>query len=82
VLSSYIFNNVNIGANTAISGAVIDNATRIKDSCVLETGSVIGPRVLIGDDVTIHSEIRIWPEVTVKKGTRVKESIGNEDFGR
>jgi mannose-1-phosphate guanylyltransferase len=80
ILSSYIFNNVHIGANTGISGAVIDNATRIKDSCILETGSVIGPRALIGEDVTIHSEIRIWPEVTVKKGTRVKQNIGNEDF--
>ncbi|HEY9245583.1 MAG TPA: NDP-sugar synthase [Candidatus Methanoperedens sp.] len=81
ILSSYIFNNVHIGMNTGISGAVIDNETRIKDSCILETGSVIGPRVLIGEDVTVHSEIRIWPEVSVKKGTRVKENLGNEDFG-
>jgi mannose-1-phosphate guanylyltransferase len=81
ILSSYIYNNVNIGTNTMISGSIIDNATTIKDSCILETGSVIGPRVLIGDEVTVHSEIRIWPEVAVKKGTRVKENLGNDDFG-
>lgn len=81
ILSSYIYNNVHIGTNTMISGSIIDNATTIKDSCILETGSVIGPRVLIGDEVTVHSEIRIWPEVAVKKGTRVKENIGNDDFG-
>lgn len=81
ILSSYIYNNVNIGTNTMISGSIIDNATTIKDSCILETGSVIGPRVLIGDEVTVHSEIRIWPEVAVKKGIRVKENLGNDDFG-
>ncbi len=81
ILSSYIYNNISIGNNTMISGSIIDNATTIKDSCILETGSVIGPRVLIGDDVTVHSEIRIWPEVTIKKGTKVKENIGNEEFG-
>ncbi len=81
ILSSYIFDNVKIGAGTAISGAVMDNDTIIKDGCILETGTVIGPRVTIEEKATIHSSIRIWPEVTVKKGTRVKESIGNSDFG-
>lgn len=81
ILSSYIFDDVEIGANTAISGAIIDNGTRIKDSCILETGTVIGPRVIIENYVTVHSLIRVWPEITIKKGTRVRENIGNEEFG-
>ncbi len=81
ILSSYIFDDVEIGKNTAISGAVIDNATKIKDSCILETGTVIGPRVIIEDGVTIHSGVRLWPEVTAKMGTRVKETLVNKDFG-
>ncbi len=81
ILSSYIFNNVDIGANNGISGAVIDNATKIKNSCILETGTVIGPRVIIEDRVTIHSDVKLWPEVIVKEGTMVKENIGNPKYG-
>ncbi|MDO9097199.1 MAG: NDP-sugar synthase [Candidatus Methanoperedens sp.] len=81
ILSSYIFDNVDIGDDCAISGAVIDNATRINDSCILETGTVIGPRVIIEDRVTIHSGVRLWPEVTAKKGKRVRKTLVNKDFG-
>lgn len=81
ILSSYIFDNVSIGGNCAISGAVIDNATRIKSSCILETGTVIGPRVTVNEEVVVHSGVRLWPEVTVKKGTRVKETLVNENYG-
>jgi len=81
ILSSYIFNNVEIGAHTAVSGAIIDNSTKIKESCILETGTVIGPRVIIGDDVTVNSNVRIWPEVRIKNGTKVIDNVGNEDFG-
>jgi mannose-1-phosphate guanylyltransferase len=81
ILSSYIFNNVEIGENNAVSSAIIDNSTRVKDSCILETGTVIGPRVIIGEEVTVNSMVRIWPEVRVKNGTKVSENLGNEDFG-
>jgi mannose-1-phosphate guanylyltransferase len=72
---------VEIGTNTAVSSAIIDNATKIKHSCILETGTVIGPRVIIGEEVTVNSLVRIWPEVRVKNGTKVSENLGNEDFG-
>lgn len=81
IMSSYIYDNVEIGANSAVSSAIIDNATKIKDSCILETGTVIGPRVIIGEEVTVNSLVRIWPEVRVKNGTKVSENLGNEDFG-
>lgn len=81
ILSSYIFNDVEIGQNTAVSGVTIDNSTRINSSCIIETGTVIGPRVVIEDGVTVNSNVRIWPEVTVKKGTRVSETFINEKFG-
>lgn len=79
ILSSYIYNDVKIGNNTGISGAVIDNGTEVKDSCILETGTVIGPRVIIEDNVTINANVRLWPETIAKKGTKVSESsVENE----
>jgi mannose-1-phosphate guanylyltransferase len=80
IMSSFIYDNVEIGSNIAISSAVIDNASKIKDSCILETGTVIGPRVIIGENVTVNSLVRIWPEIRVKNGTKVTEKLGNEDF--
>ncbi|VVB90809.1 Bifunctional protein GlmU [uncultured archaeon] len=81
ILSSYIFDGVEIGLNTVVSGAVIDNNTRIKETCILETGTVIGPRVMIDDKVTVNSLVRIWPEVSVKRNTKVCDNIGNDCFG-
>lgn len=80
ILSSYIYDNVEIGQNCAISGAVIDNYTKINDSCILETGSVIGPNVLIKNKVTINSDVRLWPEIVVKEGIQVEETLLNKAF--
>lgn len=79
ILSSYIYDNVNIGENCAISGAVIDNNTKINDSCVLETGTVIGPGVIIKREVTVHSDVRLWPEIVVKEGIQVEETLLNKE---
>lgn len=81
ILSSYIFDNVNVGEKTAISGSVIDNATSIEGACILETGTVIGPRVVIQKEAIVHSNVRIWPEVMVEKRMKVKETLLNKNFG-
>ncbi|MCD4807450.1 MAG: NDP-sugar synthase, partial [Methanococcoides sp.] len=69
-----------IGSNTNASGSIIDNNTIVGQNCNLENGTVIGPRVIIRDDATIHSDVKIWPEVTIKAGSRIKETIINPEF--
>jgi mannose-1-phosphate guanylyltransferase len=80
IFSANIFNNVHIGKDVSVSGAIVDNNTFIGDGCVLETCTVIGPRCVIEDNVTVHSGARIWPEVTIKKGENVKEDAINEAY--
>lgn len=80
ILSAIIFNDVEIGRNTSISGAIIDNSTKIGNNCILETGTVIGPRDVIRDNVTIHSNVSLWPELVIDKGMSVKETRVNPDF--
>ncbi|NPE29131.1 NDP-sugar synthase [Methanococcoides sp. SA1] len=80
ILSSYIFNDVTIGSNTNASGSIIDNNTIVGQNCNLENGTVIGPRVIIRDDATIHSDVKIWPEVNIKAGSRIKETMINPEF--
>lgn len=80
ILSAIIFNDVEIGRNTMVSGAIIDNNTKIGNNCILETETVIGPRDVIRDNVTIHSKVSLWPELVIDKGTDVKETRVNPDF--
>jgi mannose-1-phosphate guanylyltransferase len=64
VLSGIVYDDVKIGAHTAVSGSVIDNGTRIGDHCVL-----------VNDFVTVHSGVSIWPEVVIDGGEVFKDVL-------
>lgn len=80
VLASYIYDDVSIGEHTSVFGSIIDCHTSVGRRCSLETGSVIGPRVVLEDGVVVHSERRIWPEVHVRAGMTVSADMYNEKF--
>jgi len=81
ILSSSVYNRVRIGRNTTVSGSIIDNDTTIKKECSIENDTVIGPRVVMGNHVVIHSGTRIWPELIIRSRTVVKEHLLNEEYG-
>ncbi len=80
ILSSYIYNGVKVGAGCSVSGAIMDNDITLGKGCILENGVVIGPRAMIGNDVTVHSDVRIWPEVVISAGTSVSKDLVNDHF--
>ena len=80
LFSSSIYNGVVIGANTTISGSIVDIDTIIGDNCSIEHNTVIGPRSVLRNNVTIHSGTRLWPEVIVPEKSIVKEHMLNEKF--
>lgn len=80
VLSSYIFDQVAIGEDNAVSSAIVDSGTVTGSDVDLENGTVIGPRVTLGDGSTVHSEVRIWPDVEVRSGEAIKETRKNEQY--
>jgi mannose-1-phosphate guanylyltransferase len=80
IFSSSLYNRAVIGANTTISGSIIDNDTQIGEGCCIENDTVIGPRVVLRNNVVVHSKTRVWPEVVVPEGVIVKEHILNEKF--
>ena len=80
VFSSSLYNRVIVGANTTISGCIMDNDTHIGEHCSIENDTVIGPRVVLRDRVVVHSKTRLWPEVVVSDGTVVKEHVLNEKY--
>ncbi|MFC1786859.1 sugar phosphate nucleotidyltransferase [Halobacteriota archaeon] len=81
ILSSYVYDGVQIGKRSLVSSAIIDNNTTIGEDCILESGVVIGPRVIIQDEVMVHSDVRIWPEVVLRSGGCFEKSVTNEKFG-
>jgi len=80
IFSSSLYNRVTIGANTTVSGSIIDNETHIGEGCSIENDTVIGPRVVLRNRVVVHSKTRIWPEVVVSDGSVVKEHLLNDKF--
>lgn len=80
IFSSSIYNGVVVGANTTISGSIIDIDTTIGDNCSIEHNTVVGPRSVLRNRVTIHSGTRLWPEVIVPEGAVVKEHMLNDKF--
>jgi len=80
IFSSSLYNRVIVGANSTISGSIIDIDTHIGGDCSIENDTVIGPRVVLRDNVVVHSKTRIWPEVVILEGSIVKEHVLNEKF--
>jgi len=80
IFSSSLYNRVLVGANSTISGSIMDNDTHIGEDCSIENDTVIGPRVVLRDRVVVHSKTRLWPEVMVKDDTIVKEHVLNDKF--
>ncbi len=80
IFSSHLCKGVTLGQDSTASGSIIDNGTRIGESCSIENDTVIGPRVEIRDRSVVHSKTRIWPDVVVPEGSVVREHILNEDY--
>jgi mannose-1-phosphate guanylyltransferase len=80
IFSASIYNQVVIGNGTTVSGAILDNETIVGDGCSIENDTVIGPRSVIQNRVTIHSGTRLWPEVIVPDGSVVKEHVLNDKY--
>ena len=80
ILSSYLFDNVSIGKASNISGAVVADETIIGDNCYLENGTVIGHKVVIGNYSTIHSGVKVWPQITINQNSSIKDTLVNSDY--
>ncbi|WP_245323298.1 NDP-sugar synthase [Methanomicrobium sp. W14] len=80
IFSSSIYNHVDIGSQTTISGSIIDDDAKTGVLCSIENDTVIGPRTELKNRVIVHSGTRIWPEVVIEEGQVVKEYLLNEKF--
>ena len=80
IFSSSLFDNVNIGKNSNISGAVVADETIVGDNCYLENGTLIGHNVVVGNNSIIHSGVKVWPEIKIDQNSSIKETLINSDY--
>src|SRR5437899_8733373 len=75
ISNSIMWDHSYVGLNSRLRGAVVCRSVTIKNGCLLEEGSVIGGEVVLGSGVTVHANVRIWPNKEVEPGAVVHESI-------
>ncbi|MDR1474160.1 MAG: mannose-1-phosphate guanyltransferase [Endomicrobium sp.] len=75
VLSSVLWSNVTIGAETQIKEDVIGNDTKIGCRTVVQVGTVISDECTIGSDVVIRANLRIWPNKVIETGAVLSNSL-------
>ncbi|HIE31321.1 MAG TPA: NDP-sugar synthase [Methanosarcinales archaeon] len=74
ILTSYVYDNVHIEKGSAMFSSIVDNDVHIHKNCTLETGTVLGQRVVVLDDVII-SGVQIWHGITVPEGEHVMANM-------
>jgi mannose-1-phosphate guanylyltransferase/phosphomannomutase len=75
ISNSILWNQVYVGENCRLRGAVVCRAVRLKNSSLLEEGCVVGDEVVVGAGSIINANVRIWPNKEIEAGAVVNESI-------
>jgi mannose-1-phosphate guanylyltransferase/phosphomannomutase len=70
-----VWSNVYIGAKAALRACVVCNNSTIHSSASLLEGAIIGVNSSIGQEATIKSDVRIWPDKNVDSGAKVLSSL-------
>jgi mannose-1-phosphate guanylyltransferase/phosphomannomutase len=72
---SILWNNIYIGNNSKIEGAIICNNCIIKSNVLIQEGAVIGDKTRIENGANVRQQIKIWPEKIIESGATVSMSL-------
>jgi mannose-1-phosphate guanylyltransferase/phosphomannomutase len=75
VLGSVLWNNVTIGTQAQVKEDVIGSSSRIGCRSVVQVGTVISDRCIIGVDVVVRTNLKIWPHKVIEAGSVVSSSL-------
>jgi len=76
-----VYDNSYIGANCHLRGCVVGKNCDLKGNVRLEEGVVVGDECLIGENVMVNHDVKIYPFKTVETGATVNTSIIWESKG-
>jgi mannose-1-phosphate guanylyltransferase / phosphomannomutase len=75
IRKSIILHNTIIGPRCELRGAVIGKRCVLEPHVSIYEGSVISDDCRIGGGVEIAAGVRVWPDKSIEKGTRLDEDI-------
>lgn len=64
-----------VGSNSTLHGAILCEDSSVGRGCTLSQGCVLGAEAVLEDQVTLREEVRIWPRIPVKAGSRLTSSV-------
>jgi mannose-1-phosphate guanylyltransferase / phosphomannomutase len=70
-----ILDNAYVGVGASLRGCVIGRSADVKRGGRIEDGVVVGANADIGEDATVHPNVKIYPFKTVEPGAVVNRSI-------
>ncbi len=72
---SILWRGCYVGEGAEINGAIISKQCVFRRNARVHQGVVIGDKTIVGEDATIHANVKIWPNKEVEPGAEVRESI-------
>jgi len=81
---SVIWDNVYLGSDVEVRGAILCDRVSLKDKCAVFEGVVIGSDSTIGHKAIVKPGVKIWPDKFIGAGTTVSSSViwGSTTFNR
>lgn len=64
-----------VGAESQLEGAILCPNARVGDGCSLYPGAVVGANATVGDHGVLRPQVRVWPGLQVKAGSRLTASL-------
>lgn len=64
-----------VGSGSTLHGAILCEDSAVGSGCTLAEGTVLGAEAVLEDHVSLREEVRIWPRIPVKSGSRLTSSI-------
>ncbi|MCS5696295.1 sugar phosphate nucleotidyltransferase [Desulfofundulus thermocisternus] len=72
---SVLWNNVYIGAGSALRGAILASRVQVRAGAAVYEGAVIGSDSIIQERSVIKPDVKLWPSKLVESGTVVQNSL-------
>ena len=75
VLRRTVVMGASVGAESQLEGAILCPNARVGDGCSLYPGAVVGAGAVVGDHGVLRPQVRVWPGLQVKPGSRLTASL-------
>jgi len=72
---SVLWNNVYVGKNAALRGAVICSRVKVHDNAGVYEGAVVGDDSVIQENSLLKPDVKLWPHKLVETGATVRRSL-------